>query len=635
MIRNGAAILLALLFLPAFPGRAQPSPAAKETRRVLVLFSEEKGHPAHDLTEHGIIKAFQSDPLFDDTLYIEYLDVSRFPDPSHATMMARYLRRKYAGKKPDVIITVYPSAVEFLLGDGNAAFPGVPIVACEVTSAYAERLSHSPSRRRITGVIIGENSEGVLETALRMRPGTKRVALVGGVAASDRYSQAVARKGLERFAGRLELIDLTTLPMEETLTRVASLPPGTIVFYSSILRDGAGKPFVPREALSLVSRASNAPVIGLFDSYMGYGIVGGRLVSFEWAGRNAAGLALRVMSGESPGAIPFLRERDYADLYDGRELSRWKIPYSAVPAGSTILYREPSLWEMHRREVLGIFAVLSLQSLLIVALLVHRSRRRKAELSLLLRTDELARSNRELEDKASVLEQMRTSLEANQEKYRSLAGRLLTIQEMDRSRIARELHDDISQRLAAISIETGMLDQKSGDLGEPRKEKLKGIVRDLMQVAGDVHLLSRQLHPSVLDDLGLSEAMRTECARFSRQQGIKVSYEPESVPGNLSGDIKLCLYRILQEGLRNVAQHSGATEVRVRLAGDGGALRFELEDNGAGFSLDGEDRHEGLGLISMQERIHLAGGNFFLESRPGEGTVLRVTVSSGHAPNER
>jgi signal transduction histidine kinase len=160
---------------------------------------------------------------------------------------------------------------------------------------------------------------------------------------------------------------------------------------------------------------------------------------------------------------------------------------------------------------------------------------------------------------------------------------------------------------------------------------MKGIGKDLIQLSADVHFLSRQLHPSILEDLGLSEAMRTECARFSRQQGIAVSYEPENVPRDLSGDMKLCLYRVLQEGLRNVAKHSGATRVRVRLAGDGGALRFELEDNGNGFSPDGIGRYAGLGMISMRERVHLVGGNISLDSKPGIGTVLRVTVSAGIA----
>jgi signal transduction histidine kinase/ABC-type uncharacterized transport system substrate-binding protein len=636
MAKRLTAFLLALLALALSAQWVQPPLAAKEIRRVLVLFTLEKGHPAHDLTEQGIREGFSSNPAFDVVLYIEYLDSARFPDPSHAAMRAQYLRHKYAGMKLDAIIAVYPSAVEFLLGDGDAVVPGVPVVACEVPGEYAETLERSPSRSRITGQMGGANPESVLETALRMRPGTRRVALVGGVAQTDRYSQEVARKGLERFAGRLERIDLTMLSMEETLARVASLPPDTIVFYSSILRDGAGRTFVPREALLLVSRASNAPVFGLYDSYMGYGIVGGHLESFEQSGRRAAGLALRILSGEWPGAIPFFREQGYVDLYDGRELARWKIPSSAVPAGGTILYREPSLWESHRQGILAVVAALSLQAILIAALLVQKLRRRKTEHALRDRTDELDSANQRLRAEASELERTRTVLEASQKDFRRLAGSLLTSQEAERGKVARELHDDVSQRLAGIAIETGMLDRESEDFGAAQKEKLKGVVKELMRLSGDVHLLSRRLHPSALDDLGLPEAMRSECARFSRQQGIAVSFEAEDVPGNLSGDVKLCLYRVLQEGLRNVAKHSGATEARVRLAGDDGALRFELKDNGGGFSSDSEGKQHGLGLISMRERVHLAGGEFLLESNPGEGTVLRVTISEpdGHAPDE-
>ncbi len=599
-----------------------------------MLFTQERGHPAHDLTEHGIRQVFSSNPVFDVVLHIEYLDRSRFYGPSHAAVNAHYLRRKYAGLKLDAIIAVYPPAVEFLLADGSAAFPGVPVVACEVTSAFAEMLERSSSRRWITGEIMGEDAGNVLETALRMRPGTKRVALVGGVARTDRYAQGVVRKGLERFSGRLEPIDLTMLSMDETLAQVASLPPDTIVFYNSIFRDGAGRHFVPREALSLVSRASNAPVFGLYDSYMGYGIVGGHLASFEQSGRSAADLALRILSGERPGAIPFVSEQKYVDLYDGRELDRWGIPDSRIPAGSTVLYREPPLWQTHQEALLAIIAALSLQSVLIALLLVQRSRRRRAELALLDRTGELALANQRLRVEATELERTRTSLETSRGKYRWLAGSLLNSLEKERSRVARELHDDISQRLARLAIDAGMLDRQPEDFQAPWTEKLKGVVKELMRLSADVHLLSRRLHPSVLEDLGLCEAMKSECARFSRQQGIAVSFETESVPGDTPGDVKLCLYRILQEGLRNVAKHSGANEVHVRLAGDAGVLRFEMADNGVGFSPDGEGGHQGLGLISMRERVHLVGGKFSLESKPGEGTVLRVTIADGHTPDE-
>jgi signal transduction histidine kinase/ABC-type uncharacterized transport system substrate-binding protein len=631
MMKRSAVFLLALLSLPLSTGWAQPALAAKETRRVLVLFSQENGHPAHDLTEQGIRHGFRSNPAFDVELYLEYLDVGRFSDPSQAPAAAHFLRRKYANHKIDAIIAVYPAAVDFLLGDGSAAFPGVPIVACAVRSPWAEKPEHSPSRRLITGVVIAENPGSVLEAALRMRPGTKRVALIAGISRTDAYAEQVARKGLEPFTGRLERIDLTKLPMEEILARVASLPPDTIVFYASVFQDGAGRAFVPREALQLVSRAANAPVFGLYETYMGYGIVGGRLASLERPGRTAAGLALRILSGESPGAIPFAWEGEYVELYDGRELARWKIPETAVPPGSAILYRERSLWAAHRREILWIFAVLVVQSFLIAGLVFHRSRQRIAERALRLQRDELDQANQQLQKEATERARIHTALQASQEEYKRLAGNLLTSQEKERRRVARELHDDISQRLAAISIEAGKLESEYRDSREPPGEKLKGIGKDLIQLSGDVHFLSRQLHPSILEDLGLSEAMRTECARFSRQQGIAVSYEPEDVPGDLSGDRKLCLYRILQEGLRNVAKHASATQVRVRLAGDGGAVRFALKDNGIGFSPEGMGQYPGLGLISMRERVHLVGGDFSLESKPGEGTVLRVTVPAGSA----
>ena len=172
----------------------------------------------------------------------------------------------------------------------------------------------------------------MLDDALRMRPGTKRVALVAGTTPNDDYTARLFREALKRYTGRLDLIDLTKLPMRETLARVGSLPPDTIVLYATLFKDGAGQHFVPREALSLIARAANAPVFGLFDSYMGSGIVGGPLTSFEGAGKTAADLALRVMAGESPGNIPFTSQGTYAYVYDWRELKRWGISEKSVAA---------------------------------------------------------------------------------------------------------------------------------------------------------------------------------------------------------------------------------------------------------------------------------------------------------------
>ncbi len=270
--------LVALLLVM---GVVSPSVAAKETKRVLILYSQEKWPSVHDLTEPGLRAVFGESSSFDIQLYVEYLDGSRFPGPGHASVEADYLRRKYDGTEINAIISVYPYAADFLLANRLTLFPGVPIIASGVTRSQAEKLEHSPARRFMTGTILGDNIAGVMAAALRMRPATKRIALVAGTMPNDAYTEQVFRQGLRPYAGTLALIDLTKLSMEETLSRVRSLPPDTLVLYSTIFRDGAGKNFVPREALSLIARAANAPVFSLYEAFMGYGIVGGRLASIE------------------------------------------------------------------------------------------------------------------------------------------------------------------------------------------------------------------------------------------------------------------------------------------------------------------------------------------------------------------
>jgi PAS domain S-box-containing protein len=365
------ALLVLLLFQPL--RAAEPG----ETKRILILYSEDKAHPAHELTDQGIRTAFRSNKRFNVQLYTEYLDLSRFSSPAHVQTMADYLNHKYAGTEIDAIIAVYPAAIDFLMHEEGKVFPGVPIVACEIIRHTAENLDRSPWRRITTGVIIGDNAASVIESALRLRPGTRGVALVAGTAPNDAYNEFP--RALESYAGKIELIDLTKLPMQEILARVGSLPPDIIVLYSSIFRDGANQIFVPREALSLISAAANQPVFGLYDSYMGYGIVGGTLMSFEQQGREAATLTLRILAGESPASIPFGGEQAYVNVYDWRELKRWGISEKALPQGSVVKFKSGSMWEEHKEAMLGGVFFISIEALLIIGLFVNLRKRRRAE----------------------------------------------------------------------------------------------------------------------------------------------------------------------------------------------------------------------------------------------------------------
>jgi PAS domain S-box-containing protein len=210
-----------------------------------------------------------------------------------------------------------------------------------------------------------------------------------------------------------------------------------------------------------------------------------------------------------------------------------------------------------------------------------------------------------------------------EEAVRKLAGQLLTAQEAERCRIAREMHDDLTQRVAVLAIEAGKLEQEA-ESSAPLSGRLREIKEQLINLSQDVHALSRQLHPSILDDLGLVDAMRSECARFSQREGIAVCYTPQDIPPGIPKEVALCLYRIAQEGLRNIAKHSSAREARVSLTADDDSILLSIEDAGVGFSSRQSQGNLGIGLASMEERARLIGGEFSVRSEPGNGTLVEV-----------
>jgi signal transduction histidine kinase len=217
------------------------------------------------------------------------------------------------------------------------------------------------------------------------------------------------------------------------------------------------------------------------------------------------------------------------------------------------------------------------------------------------------------------------SLRQAREGLRKLAARLLHAQEEERRRIAREMHDDWTQRLALLCIDIARLEKHVG-APETALPLLRAMQDKLVDLAEDVHALSRQLHPSILDDLGLIEALRSECAGFARREGIAVVYRPEDVPADLPKDAALCVYRVAQEALRNIAKHAAVGEAWVSLAVAGADLVLRVTDRGAGFDAAAPRSQPGLGLSSMEERVRLVGAELSVQSAPAEGTTVTVSV---------
>ena len=233
-------------------------------------------------------------------------------------------------------------------------------------------------------------------------------------------------------------------------------------------------------------------------------------------------------------------------------------------------------------------------------------------------------TDRKLSEEA--LRQKEAALRASRNDLQALARKLLSAQEEERRALARELHDDFSQRLAAVSIEMGMLEGGPPALPEPILKQFARIKEHLVQLSIEVHDLSRKLHPSIIEDLGLVDAIQSECDRFSAQEKISVEFSMEQVPEAIPNNVALGLYRILQEALRNIAKHAGTKEARVILSGKGDTLFLAIQDSGSGFDPAGAKKRWGIGLQSVKERVQLLQGKFFIDSKPGEGTALEVRV---------
>ena len=213
-----------------------------------------------------------------------------------------------------------------------------------------------------------------------------------------------------------------------------------------------------------------------------------------------------------------------------------------------------------------------------------------------------------------------------QQALAKVSGQLIDAQEKERSRIARDLHDDICQRLALLSMEIGRANRSSGADPAATRENLENIRKHCTEIATDVQTLSHQLHSATLDILGVVTAIRSFCNDFAKQHQVTIEFTDRNVPQSLPKDISLCLFRVAQEALHNAVKYSGTKQFFVNLSSTGNEIQLVVRDEGAGFDVEEARKHAGLGLVSMQERVNLVHGRFSIESKPGKGTKICATV---------
>ena len=288
-------------------------------------------------------------------------------------------------------IAVLSPPLDFLLSDGQTIFPGAAIVFCGIDKRQFGTRSLPPN---VTGVLLKREFAPTLEVALQLQPDTEQIVVVAGTSKFDSDLLAQAKEEFHPYEGRLAFTYLTTLPLSEMLTRLSRLPPRTIVLFTTLFRDGAGEAFVTHEVVERVSSAANAPVYSFLDQYLGRGIVGGSLYSLALQGQEAARLALRILAGTAPSALPVLAPASSTMMFDWRQLQRWGIPESLLPADSEVRFREPTVWDQYQSQIVLVGIALLLQAALIGVLLYENRRRRRAEASASKLQSDLAHMNR-------------------------------------------------------------------------------------------------------------------------------------------------------------------------------------------------------------------------------------------------
>jgi PAS domain S-box-containing protein len=218
-----------------------------------------------------------------------------------------------------------------------------------------------------------------------------------------------------------------------------------------------------------------------------------------------------------------------------------------------------------------------------------------------------------------------TERKAAEEALASLSGRLIEAQESERTRIARELHDDISQRLALVSMTLNLLKKQVSASEAKANAYIDDASTRVLDLAEDIQALSHRLHSSKLEYLGLAAAAESFCAEISERQNVDIEFQCDGVSESLSDEVSLCLFRVLQEAVHNAVKHSGVKSLEVLLTQVSNEIQLRVRDSGVGFNMATANGH-GLGLTSMNERLKLVRGRISIDSRPQQGTTVLASV---------
>jgi len=562
--------------------------ATGEMKSVLVIYPYEPEPTLLNSFDQTLRSTLASNPKISVRFYAEYLDLMRFPDEPHQRQLAEYFRIKYADRKIDLIIPM-GIPLEFLLKYGEQVFPGTPIV---FTSLANQRLKDYTLRPNMTGLAMDIDYRGTLNMILALQPDTRRVVLVSGTSASDRFWISEAQKEFQDYQDKLTFSFITELTMSDLLNQMRNLPAHTVVFYDQMLRDATGRYLLSSESLVLICRSSSVPVYSIWKSYVGLGIVGGYVWDYGAEGAAVGRLGLRILAGERPQDIPVRTLDTNQFVADQMQLRRWGISERKLPPGSILQNKEPfrqTIW----------FWVLSFGCAALLGWAGYQWRVRQIAARL------------DLQFKARLRERERIAGELHDSFLQGFQGLMFRLQGV-RDLLPGGPTEAIQALDSALDRGDQVIAEGRGTVGDLRDSTV--VSNDMLQA---LTTLGEELAPHKDDHA--SAALRVVAEGKQRNLDPKVHDE---------------IYRIAREALRNAFRHAQADSIEAEITYGDTQFLVRIRDNGNGIDpkvLDQGCRAGHWGLPGMRERAKRFGGQLEVWSEHGAGTEVELTIPASVA----
>jgi len=369
---NRKTSLLSLVFL--FFLFTSISSASVTKKKILILYSLQPRMPAFEVLDQN----FRNLQLNQDTqveYFTEYLEQARFRDEKSVKKQADLINHKYKINKPDIVIAVMSPALNFIQKYCKTTFENTPIVYALID----KKVDPKNMEIKATGVNLHIDLQKTLKAALSIQPETRDVYVVVGTSALGGSWEAQAKEKFQQFSPQINFHYLSNLSMDDILHKVSKLPPQAIVLYLLIIKDASGKSFVPRDALNTISRSSSVPVYGLWSTYVGHGIIGGRLCSSDLLGKNVNKMVIRILNGESLDKVPPISLGPSIYMFDWRQMKRFGIDEKRIPDESILLFKTQGVWDKYRIYIICLFLFLFIETLLVFILIMSIRKRKIAE----------------------------------------------------------------------------------------------------------------------------------------------------------------------------------------------------------------------------------------------------------------